>query len=144
MDKKYSIEFNQKQLRTVATALEFYSRFLAGQWEIPKAMQEKEYELQGNVDNFWDKRNYVEEGFELLKQHLTILLPNEFHAIGSENLSNDAKIAYDIYRPIWEQFAKEYNELHPDEPRYSVYDYPGLTYSKEGRVTINTINNETG
>jgi hypothetical protein len=51
----------------------------------------------------------------------------ESYGIGSDNLHENAKVAYDIYRPILEEFNKDSN---------NVYSHPGLTYSKEGRVTI--------
>ena len=135
---KYTISFTEKQLTTLARGLEFYSRFLAGQWEIPDMMEFQEYENQDKINEFWDIRNEVNEEFVKLKSKFTNLSPNESYAIGSSKLSEDAKISYDIYRPVWEEFSKEYNELHPEESRYSVYDFPGLTYSKEGRIKIET------
>lgn len=136
MSKKYVVEFTEAQLRTVAIGLEFYSRFLAGQWEIPDTMEFKEYNLQEKYDGFWEKRNYVEEQFKILKSHFTGLQFNASYGIGSNKLHEDAKIAYDTYRPIWEQFAKEYREKNPGEKHYSVYDSSGLQYSDEGRITI--------
>lgn len=129
MNKKYTVEFTEKQLRVMATGLEFYSRFLAGQWGIPSAMQFKEYELQGKYEGFWNKRNYVEEQLKPLKQHFTGLSIDASYGIGSDKLCEDAKIAYDIYRPIWEKF----NE---DSETWNVYSSPGLQYSEEGRVKI--------
>ena len=135
---KYKIEFNETQLRTVATALEFYSRFLAGQWEIPDAMQWKEYDLQGKQREFWEKRNHIEEQFKILSQMFTGLHHGEYYGIGSDMIHEGAKIAYDIYRPILEQLAKESRERDDSESiSYSVYDYPGLSYSKEGRIEVN-------
>ena len=136
MSKKYVVEFTEKQIETVARGLEFYSRFLAGQWEIPDAMEVKEYNLQEKYDGFWEKRNYVEEQLKILKAHFTGLNINASYGIGSNKLHKDAKIAYDTYRPIWEQFAKEYREKNPGEKWYSTYDSPGLQYSDEGRITI--------
>ena len=141
MGKKYSIELTEKQLRVIADALEFYSRFLAGQWEIPDAMEFKEYKLQDKYIGFWEKRNFVEEQFKILKSNFTGLPIHASYGIGSDKLHEDAKIAYDIYRPILEQFAKERKEENSDNTHYSVYDSPGLTYSKEGRININ-VNNE--
>ena len=135
---KYKLELTETQLRTIATGLEFYSRFLSGQWQIPEAMQFKEYELQDKYDGFWQKRNDVEEQLSNFKAWFTGMSVNQFYGIGSDKLAEDAKISYDIYRPILEQFAKEFNTKYPDENRYSVYDSPGLAYSKEGRIKIET------
>ena len=136
---KYKIEFTKKQLSTVATALKFYSRFLAGQWEIPNAMEMQEYVNQGKSDGFWEKRNEVEKQLLELKSQFTKMRGHGFYGIGSDKLSEDAKIAYDTYRPILEQFAKEYNMSHPEETGYSVYDFPGLSYSQEGRIKVKRI-----
>ena len=142
MERKYSIEFTRTQLAVMAAGLEFYSRFLAGQWEIPDAMKWKEYELQGEPNDFWEKRNSVEEHFKVLKTIFTRLNANAFYGIGSDNLHPNAKIAYDIYRPILEQFAKEYDLDNPDKACHSVYDYPGLQYSEEGRIKIEENGNK--
>lgn len=136
MSKKYVVEFTREQLRTLARGLEFYSRFLAGQWEIPDNMEMKEFELQEKYDGFWEKRNYVEEQFKILKSHFTGLPLNASYGIGSDKLHEDAQISYDLYRPIWEQFAKEHREKNPEEKYYSVYDSPGLQYSDEGRIKV--------
>ena len=141
MDKKYTVEFTKEQLRVMATGLEFYSRFLAGQWRLPDSMEFKEYELQEKYEGFWEKRNYVEEQLNILKTHFTGLPLNASYGIGSENLHEDARVAYDLYRPVWEQFTKESIEENPDPKsfsNYSVYAYPGLPYSKEGRIKIKT------
>jgi hypothetical protein len=136
MSKKYVIEFTKEQLRTMARGLEFYSRFLAGQWEIPDAMEFKEYKNQGKVDGFWEMSNQVEEQLKFLKVQFTGLPLNASYGIGSDRLHKDAKVSYDIYRPIWEQFAKEYREKNPGKKHYSVYDSPGLQYSDEGRIKV--------
>ena len=133
---KYKVEFTKEQLTVMARGLEFYSRFLAGQWEIPDAMEFKEYENQDKVDGFWAIRNQVEEQFKFLKVKFTGLPFNASYGIGSDKLHEDAKISYDIFRPIWEQFAKEHREKNPGEKWYSVYDSEGLQYSDEGRIKV--------
>ena len=129
MCKKYVVEFTKEQLIVMARGLEFYSRFLAGQWEIPDAMEFKEWANQGKYDGFWDKRNYVEEQLRILKSHFTGLHINASYGIGSESLDEDAKIAYDIYRPVWEEFNKNTGISN-------VYSSPGLQYGNEGRIKI--------
>lgn len=136
MSKKYVVEFTREQLTVMARGLEFYSRFLAGQWEIPDTMEFKEYENQNKVKGFWEMRNQVEEQLKLLKVQFTGLPLNASYGIGSDRLHKDAKVSYDIYRPIWEQFAKEHREKNPGEKHYSVYDSPGLQYSNEGRIKV--------
>jgi len=129
MSKKYVVEFTEAQLRTVAIGLEFYSRFLAGQWEIPDEMEFKEFEIQEKYDGFWEKRNYVENQLKILKAHFTGLHINASYGIGSDSLAEGAKISYDIYRPIWEKF----NE---NSETWNVYTHPGLQYSQEGRIKV--------
>ena len=131
--KKYTISFTENQLRTLARGLEFYSRFLAGQWEIPDMMEFKEFENQGKVDEFWNVRNDINDEFLKLKSKFTGLYLNESYGIGSSKLSEDANISYDIYRPIWEEFAKGNED-------WTVYSSPGLTYSKEGRIKVDIDN----
>lgn len=136
MSKKYVVEFTEKQLRTMARGLEFYSRFLAGQWEIPDAMEVKEYENQNKVAGFWEMRNQVEEQLKFLKVQFTGLPINASYGIGSDRLHKDAKISYDIYKPVLEQFAKEHREKNSGEKWYNIYDSPGLQYSDEGRIKV--------
>jgi len=131
----YKINFTKEQLTVTANALEFYSRFLAGQWRIPNAMKCKEFENQGKKDDFHKNKNYVENQLDALKTLFTNMPLNASYGIGSEKLHEDAKIAYDIYRPILEEFNK-------DSENWNVYSSPGLTYSKEGRISINKTNNE--
>lgn len=127
--KKYTVSFTENQIRTLARGLEFYSRFLAGQWEIPDAMEFKEYENQGKTSEFWNVRNDVEDSFRELKCKFTGLPYNGSYGIGSSKLAEDANISYDIYRPVWEEFSK-------GQDNWTVYSSPGLTYSKEGRIKI--------
>lgn len=130
---KYSVEFTESQLRCVATACEFYSRFLAGQWKIPDGMEWSEYKNQGKYEGFWGKRNYVEDQLNILKSHFTGLGINASYGIGSEKMHDDANTAYDIYRPIWEEL------IGKNADSYNVYSHPGLTYSKDGRIKVNVV-----
>ena len=136
---KYQLELNKAQLDTIAEALEFFSRFCAGQWRIPDTMEWKEYENSGKDKEFQNRRNYAEKNLEVQKTMFLDIPLNASYGIGSPKLCESAKIAYDIYRPILELRAKEYNKANPDEKHYSVYDHPGLSYSKEGRIKIKTL-----
>ena len=126
---KYSVEFTEKQLRVVAIGLEFYSRFLAGQWEIPDAMVWKEFKNQEKYEGFWEKRNHVQDQLKSLKSIFTGLPLNASYGIGSDEQAEETKIAYDIYRPIWEEFAK-------GAEHWTVYSHAGFPYSNEGRIKI--------
>ena len=129
----YSIEFTEEQLRCTARALEFYSRFLAGQWRIPDAMQHKEYEVQNKPEDFWDKRNYIEDQLNVLSVMFTGMPPHGSYGIGHKNLEEDAKTSYDIYRPILEELVGK------NADSWNVYSSPGLSYSKEGRIKVNVL-----
>lgn len=133
--KKYTISFTENQLRTLGRGLEFYSRFLAGQWEIPDVMEFQEYENSGKNSEFWNLRNGVQNSMRELKSKFTGLNLHESYGIGHPKMSEDANVAYDIYRPVWEEFAK-------GQEYWTVYSSPGLTYSKEGRIKIEVNNKE--
>lgn len=146
--KEYKLELTEKQLSTIQKACEFYSRFLAGQWEIPSELQWNEFKLlkeENREDGFWDIRNYAQDRMNEAK---VIFFNSKFsthasYGIGNDELSEFAKIAYDIYRPILEQFSKESKEkaIKNNEEWYgNVYDHPGLTYSEEGRIKVEVIN----
>ena len=135
----YRLDVNKKQLDTIQEALEFFSRFCAGQWRIPDTMEYQEFINHNKNSDFWAKRNQVEDSLNNLKTILTNLPLNASYGIGSSKLCESANIAYDLYRPILELRAKEYNEANPDNEHWTVYDSPGLSYSKEGRIEIKTI-----
>jgi len=140
---KYQLELSREQIGVVAEALEFYSRFMAGQWEIPKLLEHNEFVLNGMDSDFWNIRNNAQDMLRLAKRTFFYkLAPNESYGIGSENLHESANVAYDFYRPIREQFSKEYQEENPEEAHWGVYDSPGLTYSKEGRVIPKIIEDD--
>ena len=129
MEKKYIIECNEKHLATIANGLEFYSRFLAGQWEIPEELQWSEYSIQGKPNGFWNTRNEVEDDFKMLKTKFMKLNSGEFYGIGSDKAPKEMQVAYDIYRPILEEF-------HKGSDSWNVYSSPGLAYSNEGRIKV--------
>lgn len=134
-DKKYTIELSIEQLKVIREACEYYSRFCAGQMCLPQQLEVYMHEKYG-FDSFIQKRNFVEKNFADIKAVVFEMGRNESIGIGCKELVEEAKVCYDIYRPILEFFAKKHNEEHPDEKSYSVYDYDGLSYSKQGRITI--------
>lgn len=139
--KKYQIEFTEKQLRTIAEACEFMSRFAAGQLDkLPMSFQSWLWKKHPDTKDFCRARDTWEIHLYYAK---TAMFPDldrhESYGIGQDSLMDEANICYDIYRPILEQFSKEYQEQNPEESNYSVYDHPGLTTSKEGRIKITKI-----
>lgn len=137
---KYQIEFSKEQLMVVQQALEFASRFCAGQVNYLAPFIEEQILLNcGSHDKFIEAREQYEHHLSMFKLNaFPNLSYNESLGIGSSMLQEEAKICYDIYRPILEQFDKELREANPNT-EYSVYQNPGMTFSKEGRITIKTI-----
>ncbi len=133
--KKYKLELNKKQLEVIREALEFFSRFSAGQFNaLPQSFEAFLWKKWGS-NEFVRRRERWTGLLNQAKLEMFDMHPNASLGIGNEELSEEAKIAYDIYRPILEKFAEEYKKENPDAP-WSVYDRPGLSYSKEGRVVI--------
>lgn len=145
MKTKYRIDFTREQLNVVQQALEFMSRFQAGQvtdftpnfsnWLISEHMKTNDYA---------ERRDMWEEHLYKAKEYLFNNFGKyESFGIGSNEQPEENKIAYDIYRPILEFLHKEYHDENPDSPKhYSVYSHPGLTYSNEGRIKITKIEND--
>ena len=137
---KYQIEFSKEQLSVVQQALEFASRFCAGQVNYFAPFIEAQI-LRNCVshDKFIEARKQYEHHLDMFKRNaFPNLYDNESLGIGNSMLQEEAKICYDIYRPILEQFDKELREKNPDIG-YSVYQSPGLTFSQEGRITIKKV-----
>ena len=126
---EYKIELTKNQISCIARGLEFYSRFLAGQWRIPDEMEFQEYNNQDKRENFWNDRNYIEDQLGKMSSLFTKMHQNASYGIGSNKLAEDAKLAYDIYRPILE-------ELIGKGENWNVYSSPGLPYSQEGRIKV--------
>jgi len=140
--QKYRIDFTREQLNVVQQALEFMSRFQAGQvtdftpnfrnWLITEHMKTNDYA---------ERRDEWEEHLYKAKESLfNGFNKYESFGIGSNEQPKENKIAYDIYRPILELFHEEYDNEHPDSQKhYSVYGHPGLKYSEEGRIKITKV-----
>jgi hypothetical protein len=139
--KRYILDLNKKQLSVIQKSLEFYSRFLAGQWRLPDALEWKEFELSGKDNNFWTKRNNIEDELRLLKAKFFNMHQNSFYGINSDRLCEEAKIAYDIYRPMLEQFVNEQKD-EGENVNINVYSSPGSSYSREGRIKIKIQEND--
>ena len=135
MEKKYTLELSKNQLSTIRKACEFYSRFCAGQMELPLELSWKLLDKKTN-NSYRENREKIATLFSMIKDLSLGLNLGETLGIGSKELIEEAKVCYDIYRPILELFEKEYKEENPTSSSYSVYGHEGLSYSKEGRVKI--------
>ena len=140
--KKYEIQLSSEQLNTIKESLDFYMRFIIGQWRVPQVMEAQEMVNQKDTKEFWETSKHVDDQLNILSSMFTKLPLNASYGVNSALAHEHSKIAYDISRPIYELFNKEYRDENPDEATYSVYDSPGLSYSKEGRITIKTIEDE--
>jgi hypothetical protein len=137
---KYRIEFTREQLSVVQQACEFMSRFCTGQLDmLPQSFLGYLHKKNKEIDEYCDKRDKWEYGLKITKQAMfPELSTNASYGIGSKY--EPANVCYDIYRPILEQFDAERRETILSEPKsWSVYSSPGLTTSKEGRISIKTI-----
>jgi hypothetical protein len=136
--KKYTIKFTRKQLESVREACEFLSRFSSGQFELPVSF-DWEYLHEKWGKDYLQKRKRWEKFLSLAKQEMFDRHENECLGIGHPELTETAKICYDIYRPICEKFAEEMrkeSKKKGEEIFYTVYDFPGLPYSNEGRIKV--------
>ena len=138
---KYQIEFTREQLSVVQQACEFMSRFCTGQLDmLPESFQGYLRQEKESVDDYCQRRDLWLYGLKIAKQAMfPELSTNASYGIGGKY--EEANICYDIYRPILEQFTNEDKDIFTEMGISSVYSYPGLTTSKEGRISIKTIDN---
>lgn len=138
---KYQIEFTKEQLSVIQEACEFMSRFCTGQLDmLPQSFLGYLRKENESIADYYERRDKWTKGLKIAKKAMfPELNDNASYGIGSAY--ENANVCYDIYRPILEQFDFEYRLDYPDvtEDRFSVYSYPGLTASKEGRISIKTI-----
>lgn len=138
MTKKYKLELTRKQLSVIQEACEFMSRFSAGQFQYLPPSLESMLWKKWESNEYCKRRDQWEMYLEHAKKAMLDLYVNESLGIGHPELSEESKICYDIYRPILEEFEQEYQVANPDNLSHSVYAHEGLSYSKEGRITIKT------
>lgn len=121
----YKLTINENQAKTISFALDFYSRIAAGQFE---EIVDRFY-WRNVKDN--DELNKATELFTDLKCLLTGLQRNQPNM--GFNISEEAKIAYDLHQVIRHRLAKD----NPDEHhKYSVdFDTP-RKISKEALAEI--------
>jgi len=138
---KYQLELTRKQLSVIQEACEFMSRFCTGQLDmLPQSFAGYLQKDKESVEDYCERRNRWESSLRNAKRAMfPELMPNASYGIGSKY--EESNICYDIYRPILEQFTKEYREENIPVNNYSVYGHPGLTTSKEGRIAIKVVDN---
>ena len=137
--EKFEIQLTKKQLQVMAEALEFYSRFSAGQLDyFPNSLQNN-LGQKWDLDEFLRRRDIWEVHLDQAKNAMFGFVPNESYGIGNDELMEEARIAYDMYRPVYELWHK----LNEHKSDISVYAHPGLQYSEEGRITIKQIEDES-
>jgi hypothetical protein len=144
--KRYQLEVSEKQLEAISEAVEFYSRFLAGQVEIPASIRAKLIEMdkqkpktKKSKDDYLPNQGLFTAAIGACNFFKSQMFP-ELHEIESYGLGqkidgNSEKLialTYDLYRPILEEFAKNKKD-------YSVYKTKGLRYSGEPEMKIKVL-----
>lgn len=114
MEKKYTIECNEKQLRLIAQALEMHSRAICGQIEesfSPPIHDElwKHYDRDEGADNseYYKKRKEVDEHLLAVKRIIWDCGPGASMGVGYDPT---ADLGYEMYKEILHQFEKEDKE----------------------------------
>jgi hypothetical protein len=145
--KRYSLELSETQLRTMAEAVEFYSRFLAGQIRIPEGIKSKLFDMHEDqsvlkrADDKYLQATYI----EVAKRHIDDLKLTLFPELEQDasygmgqKIPHDEispKIiatTYDLYRQILEHFAD-------GSGSYNVYAHKGIRYSGEPDIKIRLL-----
>lgn len=108
MEKKYTIELNEEQMRLMAKALEMHSRMRCGQLaeSYMPPIQEKVWNLEGK--EMHRKREIVDNCLTTIKVTLwPELNKHAHHGVGHDD---EADLGYEMYKCILSQFEKEYEE----------------------------------
>ncbi len=108
MNKKYKLTLNENQIKVVLTALDFYSRISAGQLEF--------------IKEFISDSAKEETLAKLQKEMFPDLTGlNHSYGIAGKQISEEAKISYDIYKKMMFVFNP-----------VGVYAYEPYALSKQG------------
>lgn len=113
MEKKYTIELNEEQMRLVAKSLEMHSRMICGQLgeSYMPPIQDKIWKLDGV--EMQRKRQTVENCLEAIKMELwPELSRHAHHGIGHDD---EADLGYEMYKCILSHFEKEREEKEGDK-----------------------------
>lgn len=133
LPNKKRIEMSEKQMFVMREALEFYSRFLSGQFDALPDELRFPLNLRGDGDKLHAALSAVK----------AIIFPelsyNESYGVGApreDNLQNLRQISYEMYRQIYVHQTKE-RKLRGDDVSMNVYDSPTMRYSGENLIVIN-------
>lgn len=131
--KKINIEVNETQSNVIREALDFYSRFLMGQFRQIDS-------LMVNHSDFWEDWNKRERLEEIIREMRDIIYP-ELNGCDSWGIYNikcprESKIAYDIIQVLRHELWKSKEE----KTRYTNDAYPPLIASHEDLCKVRVEN----
>jgi len=142
---EYTLVLNSKQVAVLRRACEILSRLHMLQFDIvleevlfSKEIYDRRKEMYG--DESYEKDRQVKEIAEYLKQLLAPELhPNAYYGIGSDKISGDSSIAYDLQQVL--RHCQSWVEFPPDKDRKGFlgvsYDTP-MKFGSEplARITV--------
>jgi len=133
-EKKYKITMNEKQMQLMSEALEFHSRFCAGQLDhFPPALQK--YMWNSKEFQYRDSR-YLDLLYEL-KRIIWDLEPNASHGIGWEEIP-EMNLGYEMYKMI--EYYKVNRRIKDGENLdYNVHSSQPIKYTHEPLIKIEEI-----
>lgn len=102
--KKYKLDVNEKQLKLIRRALDFYSRMSCGQFDEVLQLESIESYLEHRYDKDWydigGKKEIAESFLNDAKNNLTNLSPNASWGIHNDIVSDAAYPMYEIKKTI--------------------------------------------
>lgn len=134
---KLQIVLTETQAFVVREALEFYSRFLAGQIEALPDVLRWERKIHLNERARQALARFKAEAFPELH-------PNESYGIGwkdGDKLSEHRQIAYELYRQFYVHQTRQ-QAAEGKDVSWNVYSSPTLRYSNEPLIEIVEIKPE--
>jgi len=139
--KQKIIKLNERQLEIVAEALEFYSRFMAGQVDAFPSSLENYMWNEKNISSFDE---IIQDACMTLKKYIWGLERNMINkGIGWGKIP-EIQIAYEMYKLMYKHFRDEYKKKHPDDTSWTVDDSEPLKSSKETFITVEDDNEKQG
>lgn len=138
---KYKLILNEEQMRTIAVALEQYSRMICGQL-CTNYMPSIEHALHKEVKDFKtyiNIRDEINQKFNLIKELIWGMTLGKSHGIGYDEKSD---LAYDLYKVILHQFELDDMERCEKEnkPYYSnVHSGKPLKHSKHPLMEVQKL-----
>lgn len=128
MSEKKKIVMSEKQMLVMREALEFYSRFLSGQFDaIPDEIRFRVKDREGFEKTLRDLKKVV----------FPELAYNESYSIGrgGERIHDLRQLAYEMYRQIY-VYQVEERKRKGENVSYNVYDSPTMKYTDEALIEI--------